>query len=92
MSDRLSFAQLAKKLPDWCEPGKLVWVDPCYLDGEQDYHKLGIVLNYWIIDVEQVDDDEYNNMMIHDEWMVFDVHVDNTLLECVFIYALEQFH
>ncbi|OUU31148.1 MAG: hypothetical protein CBB97_00465 [Candidatus Endolissoclinum sp. TMED37] len=92
MSERLSFAALAERMPEWCQPGKLVWVDPCYLEGEAERHRLGLVLNYWIIDIEQVDDEEYNNMMVHDEWMVFDIHVDNTLLECVFIYAIEEFN
>lgn len=91
MGNRLTTDELVNQIPEWCIPGQLVWVDNCYLECESGKEKVGIVLNNWIIDVEQVDDDDYNYMMTHDEWLIFDVLVEDSLVEGVYIYGIEKF-
>lgn len=81
--------ELWEKLPKWCEPGRLVWVDADYLEVEKD--KIGIVLNSWILDVEQADEEEYNDMILYDEWFILDVLVDNHVEEQLYSYALIEF-
>ena len=70
MTSRPTFEDLTSKIPDWIFPGSLVLFDGFEHSGGDfiDAHTVGIVVNYWIIDLENIEEEDYNEMMKHGEW------------------------
>ena len=87
--ERQSTNELAEAIPVWCNIGSLVWVDGCFLGGETD--KLGIIVSCWLVDVENIGDEDYNTMMHNDEWLLLDIAVDGELLEQVEHFCCSEF-
>ena len=92
MTSRPTFEDLTSKIPDWIFPGSLVLFDGFEHSGGDfiDAHTVGIVVNYWIIDLENIEEEDYNEMMKHGEWLLIDVFANEELHEHVYTYDLKQ--
>tara|TARA_B100000282_G_scaffold263021_1_gene212792 strand:- start:420 stop:731 length:312 start_codon:yes stop_codon:yes gene_type:complete len=86
---RISADELINCIPEWCTIGNLVWVDGCFLGIDKD--QLGIIISSWVIDVENIDEEEYNHIMRDGEWLLLDVVVDGQVLEQIETYCLTEF-
>jgi len=92
--NRLTFEDLNGMVPEWCDAGKLVRVDKDYFeyyyDQEDCEDPIGMIVNYWILDLEQMDDEDYNDIIDHQEWLIIDVMFNGEVQEHVPVYVLSE--
>ena len=79
-------------VPDWIFPGSLVYFESDELSGNDVNCKktIGLIVGYWILDVEQMADEEYNDLIYYDEWLLIDLIANEELYEHVYLYDLKQ--
>ena len=65
--NKLTIKQLIKMLPYWCEDGELVYAD------KDDHSEVGIIIEYCIIDPEDMSLKEYDDMLETNEWLMISV-------------------
>ena len=92
---RPTFDQLFDQIPDWCGIGKLVYVDPDFLFlldiDSKSCSTVGLILSSYVIGVENLDEEEYNEIMQDEEWLIHDVLVDGHYVRDVYNYSLSKF-
>jgi len=93
---RPTFEQLFEQIPEWCEIGNLVSVDPDFLFlldvCDEECSTVGLILTSYVIGVENLDEDEYNEIMEQEEWLIHDILVDGHYIEDVYTYSLHKFN
>ncbi len=91
---RLTFEELKGMVPEWCNAGTLVRVDKDYFehyyDRDDEEDPIGMIVNYWILDLEQMDDEDYNDILSHHEWLIIDVMFNGEVQEHVPVYVLSE--
>ncbi len=93
---RPTFEELIERIPAWAEIGKLVLIDPDYFTHFVDadagsYSSVGLILSSYVIGVENLDEEEYNDVMLHEEWLMHNILVDGLIVEDVYNYCLSKF-
>ena len=93
---RPTFDELFERIPEWAEIGKLVLIDPEYLTDfvaadSVGFPPVGIILSSYVIGVENLDEEEYNEIMLHEEWLMHNVLVNGLIVEDVYNYSLSKF-
>ena len=93
---RPTFDELFERIPEWAEIGKLVLIDPDdfthFVDADSgSFSTVGIILSSYVIGVENLDEEEYNDIMLHGEWLMHNILVDGLIVEDVYNYCLSQF-
>jgi hypothetical protein len=83
---RLSTKELMDIIPSWCYTGNLVRVDEDLFDDDEE--RVGLIIDFWVICVENLSDEQYNELIYHDEWLLIDVSIDNGILHQVFPHNL----
>ena len=93
---RPTFEQLFDRIPEWAEIGKLVSIDPDhfahFVDADpSNFSTVGLILSSYVIGVENLDEEEYNDIMLHEEWLMHNILVDGQVVEDVYNYCLSKF-
>ena len=83
---RLTTDELIALIPVWCHEGNLVYVDENEDVKEQE--KIGIILDYYVVDVDQLEKDDYDDLVYHEEWLLLDVSTDSGILEAIHSYSV----
>ena len=68
-------------IPAWCFQGNLVYVDENEDPDEED--KIGLILDYYVIDVDQLEQDDYDDLVYYEEWLLLDISTDRGILKAV---------
>lgn len=77
MSERLTTDDLQAMIPAWCDTGELIYLSEYYYGNETEKEKIGVILDFYIICVEDLSDEDYEELMEDEEWLICDVLADN---------------
>ena len=73
-------------IPEWCHQGNLVYVDEC--EDELSEDRIGLILDYYVVDVDQLEKDDYDDLIYHEEWLLLDISTDLGVLQAVHSYNI----
>ena len=85
-SKRLTTDELVALIPEWCFEGNLV-----YIDADEDVltpDTIGLILDYYVIDVDHLNQEEYDELVYHEEWLLLDISTDVGVLETINSYSV----
>ena len=83
---RLTTDELIALIPVWCHEGNLVYVDEN--EDVKEKEKIGIILDYYVVDVDQLEKDDYDELVYHEEWLLLDISTDSGILEAIHSYSV----
>jgi len=83
-SKKLTTEDLACLVPCWCFEGNLVRIDEMIFHDEKE--RIGLILDYYVIDVDQLEKDDYDDIIYYEEWLYLDISVDNGILQAINSY------
>jgi len=67
-------------IPPWVKEGALVYVDDFL---EDEVNRVGIILDYYVIDVDKLTQEEYSDLIYYEEWLLMDISSDAGIFEAV---------
>lgn len=67
-------------IPPWVEEGGLVYVNDFL---EEDIERIGLILDYYVIDVDKLTEEEYNDLIYYEEWLLMDISSEVGIFEAV---------
>jgi hypothetical protein len=65
MENRLTVHDLINHIPEWCREGALVELDKTSKEKE-----VGIIVEYCLIDPEEMENEEYQHLFEDNEWLL----------------------
>ena len=83
---RLTTDELIAMIPAWCHEGNLVYVDEN--EDVQEKEKIGIILDYYVVDVDQLEKDDYDELVYHEEWLLLDISTESGIIEAINSYSV----
>lgn len=83
-SKRLTTDELVALIPEWCHEGNLVYVD--YYEDVFEENTIGLILDYYVIDVDHLNQEEYDELVYHEEWLLLDISTDSGVIEAINSY------
>ena len=85
-SNRITTEELIAMIPAWCKEGNLVYVDEN--EDTEEKEKIGIILDYYVVDVDQLEKDDYDDLVHYEEWLLLDISTDAGILEAINSYSI----
>ena len=73
-------------IPIWCFEGNLVRVDEMMFHDERE--RVGLILDYYVIDVDQLNKEDYDDIIYYEEWLLIDISTDDGILQAVNSYSV----
>ena len=83
---RLTTDELITMIPAWCYEGNLVHLDEN--EDIEEKEKIGIILDYYVIDIDQLQKEDYDELMYHEEWLLLDISTDSGVHEAINSYSV----
>ena len=83
---RITTEELIALIPEWCYAGNLV-----YIDEDEDVlsdDRIGLILDYYVVDVDQLGKEDYDDLVYHEEWLLLDISTDSGVHEAVNSYSV----
>ena len=53
-----------------------------------NYAGLPIILDYYVVDVDQLQKDDYDELVYHEEWLLLDISTDSGIIEAINSYSV----
>ena len=81
---RMTTDELITLIPEWCYEGNLV-----YIDENEDVlsdDRIGLILDYYVVDIDQLEKEDYDEIVYHEEWLLLDISTDSGVHEAVNSY------
>lgn len=83
---RLTTEELIALIPDWCFQGSLVYVDES--EDIEEKETIGLILDYYVVDVDHLEQEDYDDIVYYEEWLLLDISTDAGVLQCASSYSV----